>query len=148
VALPAAAAGFASLIAADFPALFAEFRGKRFALLWHCSRDGFRRARFSRPLRRSRAHSGTDPGHGGEHFRGFTPVEWESQPDSGVCWKADPSLKSFLLMLKNAHNFPARKFALKPEKKVFAEAIICDYAMGILEREVPRGFHAQSGVAS
>jgi hypothetical protein len=25
----------------DFPALFAEFRGKRFALLWRGSRDGF-----------------------------------------------------------------------------------------------------------
>jgi hypothetical protein len=34
-------AGFASLIVADFPALFAEFRVKRFALLWCGSRDGF-----------------------------------------------------------------------------------------------------------
>jgi hypothetical protein len=34
-------AGFAPLIAADFPALFAEFRGKRFTLLWRGSRHGF-----------------------------------------------------------------------------------------------------------
>jgi hypothetical protein len=33
VTLPAAFAGFASLIVADFPELFAEFRGKRFRLL-------------------------------------------------------------------------------------------------------------------
>jgi hypothetical protein len=30
----------ASLIVAAFPALFAEFRGKRFTLLWRGSRDG------------------------------------------------------------------------------------------------------------
>jgi hypothetical protein len=32
-------------------------------------------------------------------------------------WKADDSLKSFLFTLKNPHNIPARKFALKSEKK-------------------------------
>jgi hypothetical protein len=41
VALPAATAGFASLIIADFPALFTEFRGKRFTLPWRGSRNGF-----------------------------------------------------------------------------------------------------------
>jgi hypothetical protein len=40
--LPPTPAGFASLIVADFPALFAEFGGKRFTLLWRGSRDGFR----------------------------------------------------------------------------------------------------------
>jgi hypothetical protein len=40
-ALPVAPAGFASLIVADFPALFTEFRGKRFALLSRGSRGGF-----------------------------------------------------------------------------------------------------------
>jgi hypothetical protein len=38
---PPASAGFASLIIADIPVLFAAFRGKRFALLWRGSRDGF-----------------------------------------------------------------------------------------------------------
>jgi hypothetical protein len=32
-------------------------------------------------------------------------------------FKADPSLKSFLFTMKNPHNFPARKFALKAEEK-------------------------------
>jgi hypothetical protein len=34
-------AGFSSLIVADFPALFAEFGGKRFTLLWRGACDGF-----------------------------------------------------------------------------------------------------------
>jgi hypothetical protein len=37
------------VIVADFAALFAEFRGKRFTLLWRGSRNGFS-ARLSRPL--------------------------------------------------------------------------------------------------
>jgi hypothetical protein len=53
-------------------------------------------------------------------------VEWESRQydrqasqalGKNNCAKADPSLKSFVLTLKNLHNFPARKFALKVEKK-------------------------------
>jgi hypothetical protein len=39
-ALSCPPAGFASLIGADSPALFAEFRGKRFTLLWRGRRDG------------------------------------------------------------------------------------------------------------
>jgi hypothetical protein len=39
-----------SLIVADFPAFFAEFRGKRFTPLWRESRDGLPRARLSLPL--------------------------------------------------------------------------------------------------
>jgi hypothetical protein len=38
---------------ADFPALFTEFRGNRFALLRRGSREGFR-AQVSRPVRRRR----------------------------------------------------------------------------------------------
>jgi hypothetical protein len=41
-----ALAGFASLIVADFPALFAEFRWKPFTLLWRGSSDGFRARHF------------------------------------------------------------------------------------------------------
>jgi hypothetical protein len=61
----------------------------------------------------------------GNIFGGFTPVEWESRiPTSedvwSNCWKADPSLKSFLFTLKNPHNVPARRFALKAEKQDWA----------------------------
>jgi hypothetical protein len=51
-------------------------------------------------------------------------VEWESV----YKLKADLSLKSFLFMLKNPHNFPARKFALKAEKK--DQAISCNSSLG------------------
>jgi hypothetical protein len=60
----------------------------------------------------------------GNIFGGFTPVEWESRPEYPY-WKADASLKSFLFTLKNPHNFPGRRFALKAEKK--DEAIWCFY---------------------
>jgi hypothetical protein len=50
----------------------------------------------------------------GNIFGGFTPVEWESRNGH---FKADDSQKSFVLTLKNPHNIPARRFALKAEKK-------------------------------
>jgi hypothetical protein len=111
--------GFASLIVADFPALFAEgekrwlgrdtppgllaeFHGKRFALLWRGSRDGFLAKEF---------HGRCD-GHAntlllildtqGNIFGGFTPVEWESRAwnvqreSSNNCFKADPSVRGNL----------------------------------------------------
>jgi hypothetical protein len=131
VALPPAPAGFASLIVADFPPLFAEFCEKRFALLWRGSRDGFG----------VRAFHGRCDGHAptltliqdtaGNIFGGFTPVEWDSRKRNEKCgradncYKADPSLKSFLFTLKNPHNLRARKFALKAKKK--DKAILCNY---------------------
>jgi hypothetical protein len=68
-------------------------------------------------------------------FGGLTPVECDSPPPDGrgpdgrrfvERWKADPSLKSFLFTLKNPHNFPARKFPLKAERK--DRAICCSFA--------------------
>jgi hypothetical protein len=58
----------------------------------------------------------------GNIFGGFTPVEWESR-DFDNRFKADASLKSFLFTLKNPRNFPARRFALRAERK--DKAIIC-----------------------
>jgi hypothetical protein len=65
-------------------------------------------------------------------FGSFTPVEWESRKydtqatqalGKDNCCKAGPSLKSFLLTLKNWRNFPAGKFALTAEIK--DRAIFC-----------------------
>jgi hypothetical protein len=132
-----APAGFASLIVADFPALFAEFRGKRFTLLWRGSRDGFLANDFHG---RCDGHANTltlIEDTEGNIFGGFTPVEWESREWNAQatealgrnnCFKADPSLKSFLFTLKNPENFPARKFALKAAKK--DQAIFCDNRWG------------------
>jgi hypothetical protein len=57
----------------------------------------------------------------GNIFGGFTPVKWELK----CGWKADDSLKSFVFTLKNPHNIPARRFALKAEWKKWA---ICCYS--------------------
>jgi hypothetical protein len=115
---------FESLIVSDFLDIFAEFRGKRFSLLWRGSRDGFGVRDF---------HSRCD-GHAnsltvildtkGNVFGGFTPANW----DSSRYWKADDSLRSFLFTLKNPHNIPARRFALKAEEK--SQAIWCDSEWG------------------
>jgi hypothetical protein len=56
----------------------------------------------------------------GNIFSGFTPVEWESWNGK----ETDPGVRSFPFALKNLHNFPARKFALKAERK--DKAIYCD----------------------
>jgi hypothetical protein len=82
------------VIAAAFPALFAEFPGKRFALLWRGIRDGFHGASTStRPLWQWNGKFGSE----------------KNLPN------ADLSPRSFLSGLKNPHNFPF-PFALKAEK--------------------------------
>jgi uncharacterized coiled-coil protein SlyX len=116
-----------SKIISDFPEIFAQFRGKRFTLLWRGSRDGFGARDF---------HSRCD-GHrntltlildvGGSIFGGFTPVAWDSG-GGGSGYRADPSGTSFLFTLKNPHNFPAKTFALKSEEK--AKAIDCRSSYG------------------
>jgi uncharacterized coiled-coil protein SlyX len=120
------------LTVSDFPLLFAEFRGKRFALLWRGSRDGFGAKDFH-----GRASTLTlilDTG--GNVFGGFTPLEWESRVwnrkkgDESNCRKSDDSLKSFIFTLKNPHNISARRFALKAEEK--RRAISCDSLRGMV----------------
>jgi hypothetical protein len=127
-ASPQVPAGFASLIVADFPKLFAEFRGKRFTLLWRGSRHGFCAKDFHW---RCDGHANTLTlilDTAGNIFGGFTPVEWESRTGTWrQCSKVDPSLKSFLFTLKNPDNFPARKFALKGGQKDKAINCACSW---------------------
>jgi hypothetical protein len=61
----------------------------------------------------------------GNIFGGFTPVKWES---GKYHYKADDSLKSFLFTLKNPHNIPTRRFALKAEEK--HHALWCESGFG------------------
>jgi hypothetical protein len=106
-ALKAPRYGFASLIVADLPALFAEFHGRRFALLWRGSPMASARGPFTAA---ARTLWGT--------FLGFTPVEWESRIGNWAeCFRADLSLNSFLRSLKNPHNLSVRKFALNAERR-------------------------------
>jgi uncharacterized coiled-coil protein SlyX len=55
-ALKAKVAGFDSLIVSDSPAIFAEFRGKQFKLLWRGSRDGFGASNFTDAVAATQAH--------------------------------------------------------------------------------------------
>jgi hypothetical protein len=142
VALPAEPARFASLIVADFPALFAEFRRKCFALLWRGSRDGFGADDFDG---RCDGHAPTltlIQDTAGNIFGGFTPVKWASKGG----YTADPSLKSFLFTLKNPHNFPARRFALKAENK--GEAIVCASSCGPHFRDISVSDHCNANTDS
>jgi hypothetical protein len=122
---------FCSLIVSDFPEILAEFRGKWFSVLWRGSRDGFGARDFHRRCD-GRANTLTvilDTA--GNLFGGFTPVKWESHrwnKHESDTWKVDHSLRSFLFTLKNPHNIPARRFALKAEEKGLA--IVCDYTWG------------------
>jgi hypothetical protein len=118
---------FDSRIISGFPEIFAEFREKQFSLLWRGSRDGFKAQEFHR---RCDGHANTLTvilDTKGNIFGGFTPVEWESRTKSPY-EKADDTLKSFVFTLKNPHNIPARRFALKAERK--SGAIDCDSKWG------------------
>jgi hypothetical protein len=115
-----------SLIVSSFPPIFDEFRGKRFVLLWRGSGDRFGARDFHG---RCDGHANTLTlilDTGGNVFGGFTPLEWESL--SSYKFKCDDSLKSFLFMLKNPHNTPARKFALMADQK--HSAILCHSSCG------------------
>jgi hypothetical protein len=145
-----------SLIISGFPDIFAEFRGKLFLILWRGGRDGFGAYHFHL---RCDHHVNTLTvilDTNGNIFGGFTPVEWESgnwnmremrrrsflfrherdrqRWDCGD--KADGNLKSFLFTLKNPYNVPARRFALKAEKKdkaicCFSDWGPCFYDIGV-----------------
>jgi hypothetical protein len=127
-----------SRIISDFPKIFAEFRRKRFSLLWRGSRDGFKLTEFHR---RCDGHANTLTvilDTKGNIFGGFTPVKWESP----TTWKAmaDDRLTSFIFTLKNPHNLRARKFGLNAAEK--HHAIGCgspygpwfDCAIAVLEK--------------
>jgi hypothetical protein len=106
---------FDSLIISSFPDILAEFGGKRFLLLWRGGRDGFGASDFHF---RCDGHANTLTvilDTNGNIFGGFTPLAWESPPQSK--YKADDSLKSFVFTLKNPHNITARRFGLKPAWK-------------------------------
>jgi hypothetical protein len=130
----AEATGWNSVIVRDFPTLFDDFKKKKFTLLLRGSRDGFRAGEFHS---RCNGHPNTLTvilDTDGNIFGGFTPVEWESRAWNGKydgannCWKADMSQKSFLFTLKNPHNLPARRFALKAE--AMHRAIVCNSDWG------------------
>jgi hypothetical protein len=114
-----------SRIISGFPEIFAQFRGRRFSLLWRGTRDGFGADEFHD---RCDGHPNTLTAildTDGNIFGGFTPLEWE-----GGGWHSpwDESLMSFLFTLKNPHGIPARRFPLQEEEK--SRAIVCNSEWG------------------
>jgi hypothetical protein len=80
-----------SLVLEDFPAIFDDFKGQNFMLLWRGSRHGFEAKEFHR---RCDGYPNTLTviwDTGGNVFGGFTPVKWESSRKGNN--KADPSLR-------------------------------------------------------
>jgi hypothetical protein len=141
--------GWNSAIVPDFPKLFEDFKKKQFALLWRGSCDGFGAGDFHN---RCDGHPNTLTvilDRKGNIFGGFTPVEWESRVwnrkngNEDNCLKADPSLKSFLFTLKNPHNVPARRFALKADKKDKAIWCYSEYGPCFCDIGI---FHGRDGV--
>jgi hypothetical protein len=107
------APGFDSVIVPGVPALFGEFRGKRFALLWRGGRDGFGARDFRG---RCDGHANTltlilDTDR--NVFGSFTPLQWESRGG----FKINDSQNNFLFTLNNSRTIPAMKFALKAKNE-------------------------------
>jgi hypothetical protein len=133
-AFPRIDSGFVSGLRSEFPsafpAVFGEFNGKRFSLLWRGSRDGFGAVEFHRRCDGKPNTLTIILDTEGNVFGGFTPLQWESRKwngkrgDENNCNKADESLRSFLFTLKNPQNTPSHKFPLKPDKKF--QAICCN----------------------
>jgi hypothetical protein len=120
---------FDSRIFRNFPVIFANLEWKQCSLLWRGSRDGFGSKDFHR---RCDDHANTLTvilDTKGNIFGGFTPLTWNSwvsnrrQPDESKYKKRDSNMKSFLFTLKNPHNIPPRRFALKFREK--DQAISC-----------------------
>jgi hypothetical protein len=78
-------------------------------------------------------------------FGGFTPVRWDSRKwkkKKGIednCWKADPTVTSFLFKLNNLHNIAPWKLVLKKERNNEAiyfrsEWSLCFGDIGVCDR--------------
>jgi hypothetical protein len=120
-----------SRVAAEFPpAALAEFRGRAFALLWRGSRDGFLAGAFHRRCDGRAPTLTLIRDAGGCIFGGFTPVRWESRWGArwGPCFKADPSLASFIFSLRGPRGAQPKRFPLRARR--MGEAIGCNYRWG------------------
>jgi hypothetical protein len=109
-----------SIVSGGLPPVLQEFRGKKFALCWRASRDGWTAKTF---------HASCDgvantltiiQDKAGNIFGGYTPIKWDSKGGA----RADETGKGFLFTIKNPGNIGPKKFPLNPDRKdnaIFAD---------------------------
>jgi hypothetical protein len=95
------------VIVSDFPATFAEFRGKDFENLWREGPLRFRCFPISPPMRWPLKHTDRDLRQGQQYLRRI----YAGRVRVGREFKADDSQKSFVFTLKNSHNLGSRRCA-------------------------------------
>jgi hypothetical protein len=107
--------GFTSAIVPGFPHVLSVIEKNNVRLLYRDTRDGFTAANFD-PL--VSGHSKLlilVQDTGGWIFGSYTHCKWPNNE-----WATDSSAKSFLFTLKNPHNIPPRRFAMKAGQEKFA----------------------------
>jgi hypothetical protein len=92
--------GWNSANVPDFPALFEDFKKKKFTLLWRGSGDGFDARDFHRRCDGHRDTLTVILDTDGNIFGGFTPLEWELEHWTGYYRVRT----TFLFTLRNLHN--------------------------------------------
>jgi hypothetical protein len=114
---------FDSLIVSTFPSVLRELTDHKWDLLYRGSRDGYTSSAF---------HAKCDTVSNtvtliltseGAIFGGFTPLSWET---GNAHYKADPSGKSFVFVVKNILSLTEKRFALT----CASYAIMCYSAFG------------------
>jgi hypothetical protein len=102
-----------SAIISLIPSIFSVLQFKSFRLLYRGTRDGFTPTGIHGKID---GHSNTvalAETTKGFIYGGYTPLKWDSSGE----YKRDDSGKSFIFTLKNPHNLPSQRFALKPDRK-------------------------------
>jgi hypothetical protein len=95
-----------SKILSEVAYVLKELRGRTWTLLYRGTRDGFAASSFHAKCDNHQKTITLILTTKGYIFGGFTPTAW----DSTEVYKADNSVNSFLLSLKNARNTEPRKF--------------------------------------
>jgi hypothetical protein len=103
-----------SVIVSNFLAIFAEFRGRRFSLLWRAILDDFKGKAFHRQCDVDASTLTVILDTDGNIFGDFTPAAWESRHCRH--WKVGDSRQIFIFTLKNSHTVAASRVALKAKQ--------------------------------
>jgi hypothetical protein len=113
---------FNSKIIQNPPFIFSDLFAKKWQLLYRGSEDGFRGSDFHRKCDGRRNTLNVILTTNDFIFGGFTPVPW----DSGGSYRADSTMKSFLLTVKNARRNKAGNISMS----TISNVIYCNGSYG------------------